>query len=54
MINVTLYNDDYADHIYIQRITQKKKGFKIPSFNCGPCIKDSVTQEDRLMKKLQY
>ena len=28
-----IYNDDYADHIYIQRITQKK-GLKIPHFHC--------------------
>ena len=29
-------------------------GFKIPYFHCGPCIKDSVTQEDMLMKKLHF
>ena len=29
-------------------------GFKIPYFHCDPCIKDSVIQEDMLMKKLQY
>ena len=39
--------------LYIQRITIKKE-FKIPYFHCGPCIKDSVTQEDMLMKKLQH
>ena len=27
-----------------------KKGFKIPYFHCNSCIKDSVTQEDMLMK----
>ena len=29
MVNVTRYNDDNAEHIYIQKITQKK-GFKTP------------------------
>ena len=33
---------------------QHKKGFKIPYFHCGPCIKDRVTLEDMLMKKSQY
>ena len=40
--------------MYLCTKDNTKKGLKIPYFHCGPCNKDSATQEDMLMKIQQY